>query len=315
MPRLVSIYDTNAYRGLSGSALDDLMALEQRRSVVARPCYQVVQELIAHLADPKDPDFTSSYAAIRRLGIHCRRYDGSRYYLSFVADGLDQVAMSIFKRPLADDQLPESYAALVGDLVDGRVEADWEAYRPGFREVAESVASNRQAFADAILGIASSLAVGFGFSDGSLGAVLADPERRKVLCGAFDKDEVLEGPAGMIIRGLAEETGTSPDQIPPDAQSRILTEYATPLRFFNRILKGHICDGWQLHGPKRIGIGYDVRISFLITQHRLEGAPVCLVSDDKLIHEAAKAAGGGLHVIRLDGYKKMLAADDPLPFD
>lgn len=119
MPRLVSVLDSNVYRSINDGDLHRLIALERSRSVISSPCYPVVQELLAHLALDQDPDFASCYAGLSRLGAHCRRYDGQRYYLVFLADAIEQVADLLFSTYVTDPTVPAQYAELVGDIVEG----------------------------------------------------------------------------------------------------------------------------------------------------------------------------------------------------
>src|ERR1019366_3434438 len=243
---------------------------------------------------------------------HCRFYDGQRYQLRFLADALDQVAMSIFRRPLVDPMVADQFAGLVGDVVEGDVTADWSAFRFALEEVAEGVRESRATFSEEMRAIATRLALGFGFADGDLSAVLADKQRRKVLCEAFESDTALDGPAQMVYRQVAEALCVEVGEFPPDAIAQITRTFPTPLRFFNQVLKKTICDGWNLE--KRGSIAHDLRISFLASGYaRVDGCPVCLVTDDGLIHEAAQCAGTTSYVLRLDEYRGLLRGGGQLP--
>jgi hypothetical protein len=306
MPRLIAVFDTNIYRELSDDTLVDLMARERAVSVVASPCYQVVHELMAHLV-PCDGEYNWCYAALARLGRHCRYFDGRRFMLSFQADGLDQVAVSLFGRPAGDPGIPEDLAGLIGHVVEGNVSRAPEAYESAFTEIARHVRATRKDFAAAIHSIEADLAINtFGVTD--LGDVLAHPLARRRICDALEKDTMLDGPAGMIYRQVAEWLNLPSASLPPAAIAKIVDEFPTPLRFFNRVVKGCICDGWRIDGPKRLGVAHDVRISFLVSDHaRIGGTPICLVTEDKLIHEAAASAGLAPRVLRRGDYEDLLS--------
>jgi hypothetical protein len=306
------VFDTNVYRALGDTDLANIMADERKRSVIANPCYQVVQELVAHLADQADPEFSACHSGLDRLGRHCRTFDGSRFQLRFPADALDQVAMSVFGQGLSESVIPDEYAAIVGNVVDGAVAADWETHRSIFGEIAKDVRLSRAAFASEMRAIVGRLASSFGFPEGDLSAVLADQARRKVLSNAFDSDDLLDGPAQMLYRQIARTLRVSFDEFPPAAISQIRTTFPTPLRFMNQILKKAIFDGLNLE--KRASLGHDLRISFLASgSAKVDGCPVCLVTDDGLIHDAAAGAGTSAYVVRLDDYRRTLATNAPLP--
>lgn len=165
-------------------------------------------------------------------------------------------------------------------------------------------------FSSAVRGIAERLARGLGFSDGSLSAILADKPRRAVLCRAFDSEGSLEGPAGMVYRQAAElVTGRAQDVLPGEAVQRILKAFPKPMRFFNQVLKKVVCEGMNIE--RRDSVAFDVRISFLASrQASLLGAPVRLVTDDRLIHAAAHAAGVAHCVQHLRAYFHSLETEE-----
>jgi hypothetical protein len=297
---------------MSDRDLDQLMRGERMRSVVAATCYPVVQELLAHLADKNDPDFRSCHAALRRLGLHCHRFNGD-HYIEFLADPLDQVLVLLFPGASVDPSIPRQYGELIGNIVQGAVDTNWESHQPVFEEMAVTVREARELFTFAVRGVVERLARNLGFKDGSLSPLLADRERRRVLCGAFDSEGSLEGPAGMVYRQVAEiATGKPPAEIPRAALQRILKLFRTPMRFINQVLKKVICDGMNIE--RKDSIAFDVRISFLLSGDAIiRGAPVRLVTDDGLIHEAAKAAGVPERVQRYGAYLESLKTGDGIP--
>jgi len=311
MPRAIAVLDSNIYRSLSEEALVALMEKERQVSVVASPCYQVVQELMAHLV-PGDPEYGLCHAALSRMGRHCRYFNGYSYMFKFVADGLDQVAVAVFGRPVGDPAMPEVLAGLLGDIVEGCVLRNPEAFAADFAEIARHVRDARTDFAAAVRGIESELAAHLiGADDQERG--LRDSGRRAVICKALESNSVLEGPAGMIYRQLAEWLDLPTNPLPPAGVARIVEGFPTPLRFFNRVVKGCICDGWRVEGKKRLGVAHDVRISFLISADaRASGVPIWLVTDDQLIHDAAAAAGLANRVLQGPTYLDLLADADAI---
>jgi hypothetical protein len=262
MPRMVSVLDTNVYRSIGDDGLTELMALERGRSVIGGVSYQVAQELVAHLASRDDPDFGSAYAALLRLARHCKRYDG-RPVLFFLADGLDQVARSIFGRQLSGEDVPESYAGLIGDIVDAKMPQDWPRFRLPLEEVRSLVQSNRETFVAAVRGIASDLAARWGLPGGTLDMVLADQARRRLLCRLLVSDDAIRGIAGMTYRQIATMAQVEIGDAPPDeAIDLILERFPTPLRLFATVMQKTLCENYNLE--RRNSVAYDTRISFLV---------------------------------------------------
>ena len=117
---------------------------------------------------------------------------------------------------------------------------------------------------------------------------------------------MLEALAAMLVRQVNQGGQLTPEELRA-AVARTVARYPTPLQFLARIVRGYICEGWQLDGRKRLGISFDVRISFLVSGYsQIRAAPLLLVTDDNLIHDAARAAGIADRVLRASEYRSLL---------
>jgi len=310
---MMSVFDTNVYRRLTDDQLAELMALERARSVIGGACYQVCEELLAHLARPDDPEFAYCRAGLRRLALHCQHYDG-RPVLRFLPDALDQVARSVHGRALDDgDDIAASFGALIGSVVEADGADDWAALRPALGEVSARVVASRAAFTRGVREIASKFDRRLELRGGNIESILKNRERRAALIRALESEESCRAVAGMFYRSAAASLGMTVLGAPSTGiVNQIMARFPTPPRAFARVVRKAICDGFDVE--KHETIAYDVRISFLVTGFaNFDGVAVRLVTGDRDIHDAATAAGTASVVFWPDDYRAWLNGREAVP--
>ena len=294
--RRITIFDTNAYRGLVHNRRP-AVAMERCARLVESDCAQstialaipwVIVELIAHLRSMEDPAFEVCLAAIGALWIHCRTQTDEGETLGLVTDSETQLGRSLYLT-VADS------ATKTNQLLTGMVQEI--AANP----TAEGLANLRDEIEQC-----GKITDKFEFAFvRSMRRVLedynpTDPEQRREYGRMLNSPEGrLIGARIAVIRARAVLGISDPD---PDLDDRVLAvanqfPVATGLHAFK--LRQMAIDGLDIMAHRNSA--WDIDICYYIGQ-TIAGVPVQLVTTDKDIVTRAQLAGQGTLVQNLHSY-------------
>ena len=313
------IFDTNAYRVLShGLTFNDVRAkalqlrgCEQKAGVFVLGSPVVAWELITHLADPADPALPHCLNAIVMLGGHALSPDTANGGVCLFADSESTVCRELFRR------LPPRYEAgiqTLGSLITyiGRNAPNLTdaAAVQNIKTIASAMTAGEQAWLNQMKSVLASCdpnaaRVVFGGRD--------DGEVLKKVRTFFDSEMFMEAWATWMVVTHAAKVNhviNSPDEL--RRMTAILrTEFAAPFHLMSALLKKLATpQPPNLANPKKKRWNFvcDSMIAFSIgSSHEIAGAPLYLVTGDREISEAAKAAGCDDRVLTLDDYLKSVA--------
>lgn len=314
----VVILDTNAYRELThGLSLEaareralEARRLERTQGGLPLASAIVIWELAAHLADPADPAYTHCLNALVALAEHTRATDDPDAPIMLVTDSEWLVCEVLF------GQAPRGAAENVRHLSDLALHIRQHA--PTLQ--APAVLANLQRFAAEMQQRESNW-----LADLQQALTQCEPAAAKAwLGGGTDKEAgkrlrtflssraFYELYAMVAVAHYAALVGVTltPDEL--GRRADFFTEqFASPFRLMQTLLSklvGH--SDLNLTSPKRKrgNFMWDFALCHLIAGDPIgDGTPVCVVTDDRAILEAATAAACAPSALSLNDYRQRIA--------
>lgn len=306
MPRLYVICDTNVYRTLGTDRFTQLRARERARSVVARASYWVIHELVAHLANRTDLDFSSSLAALRRLAEHCAYYDGSKMVVGFLGDTeehLDEIIFGI--RSSRNEAL--AYGQLVGVIATAAGPDDWRSYQTAIEEIARTVAKTEEEHVERFQRVLASMDTKLGGKD----AVRSTPGLGNAIAKMIESDAGMRGAADMMVCSVALRRGlVLSEEARKELVERMLAIFPFQLRLYNAVAARAVREGIDMSSRRNRNWVWDWMVAFStsVVAH-IDGIPIWLVTDDNLILDAASATNSRTVVRTVAEYESALSLE------
>jgi len=293
----VTVFDTNAYRGLvrayPASARDragKLVQAERSVGVRAFATSWVVVELASHLADVNDPDYTECAAALAALWVHCRADDGGRDRLPTVPDAEALLCMSLYgKVTPGHEPATELLIEVARQVHDHPSPAAMDRLLP----ILQRIKAYADAFETSWVSFMQHSLDGYDLSDQAvrraIGRELAKPAALKIA----GVQSVLRA---RQLLGLA---GDDPELA--DRAHAVCDNFKTATRLFLYKMQ-QMANGVDISAPRHRNSVWDIDISYMVGQTVHGGVPLHLVTSDKDIRRSAREAGETQHVSSLDGY-------------
>lgn len=303
MPTLAVVFDTNIYRGMSLEGFDDLREQELARKVRPIASYYVVVELLAHLADPDDPSYGAAFYSLGRLWERSKIYDGSHEGINRLQPMDDQLAMSLFGRPIATLDTG-GFWSLAGSIVNDDISNLPSRYGDQLTKIADFVASAEADFIDSLW---DALRV-FAPQATSWQDLAQNTELRTEFLLKTEAGEGLIHIAEAFVLRTASQLDVelSPDEL-SEKRDMILEGFPLPIHLYDRIIRKVVETGQDMSKRKRANSLWDLQICFSTGRDAtLAGAPLWLVTNDKPVIEAAKVAGTRANVKSLSEYSDIL---------
>ena len=301
MPRIVTIIDTNLYRGVSDTAIEDLRLLESRTNVQPMASFHATTELLSHLCSVTDFSFGASRAALRRLWEHCAVYSLTDSALHFAADPNGMLATTLFNRRVEwGDELAVKTSSIVKRVaLRGASDLPHELSRDlttiqQFRDDGEA------RFVGALAEIRRQLGL-----DETIESDFASSERPT-------PDEFLRSGVVRWLCAYALVMNCASDlrlELSEDELSQRATmleaHIPTALAVFESAVAKVVSVGASPN--KQSNSYWDFQLAlFAAESMRVGGRPVIIVTEDKPVHRAAKATGAGDRVLSLSDYRTFL---------
>ena len=278
----VTVFDTNAYQGLSSGLLDALIASERRDGIVAYADPWVAIELIGKLVDPKSRPYAR--AAIKKLYYHC----GGGATPRMIVDCEDQVCRLLLNR------IPNGYAearAAVGTVI-ARValSKDDDPLEDVMRDIeglAEHMRRVEEERANTVFdGIIQVIVPGATSWD----AISRDQEKKAVVLASIDSGEAFSALIDSEIRRAHETVGLPfPEPIPQWMQQALAKNFPYPFHFEVAMIRGVVEHGWATSARGRRNSVWDAQIAFDAGQTMKGSGTITLVTNEALFHEVAAA--------------------------
>ncbi len=300
MPRAV-VWDTNVYRSQTDESA--LLDLEERRQVCPWADPWVIVELLAHLADPKDPDFTSCRRALRLIYVRCvQRRNGRDGGL--MSDSESQIAHMITGRHLPGHQEMTKYLGELCAAVGETRESDPLPFSADdIRFVSEHVAATEAWFTTHFQEQRARV-------ETLLAQVQNQGERRLTRKAGMRELEtsgaMRNALAELLVRSAFKDVGLPvPEPLNPAFVEQVCKKLAVGFEFHAQLIRTVIYDGANLEASRTRNLMWDERISCCIGQ-QIGSEPIWFVSDDAAFAAAAAAAGYPKRVRSVAEYRRWL---------
>lgn len=269
--------------------------------------FWVAQELLAHIADQRDPDFKYAHAAIKKLVLHCTQYDGRRSLVRFIGDGFGTISRELFDRPVpGDNGSAEDYGTLLGVVASARTPEDWKPYQAALDEIKTTVGEQKRDFVRAMWGAL----IHPHLPDATSWDAIS---RNKELSGHarlyFDSVEAHRVPAIALVDDTARRCGITLSAEERDgAIDLALSLFPTPVQLTYMIARKVALEGWNLSRRQNANSITDVRLCYSTSCNgAIGGVPIWLLSDDQLLLGAARASNSERVFRKFSTFQALLA--------
>jgi hypothetical protein len=306
------VLDTNVYRLLPDGVSDAMTAAGRRAGHVSYVSLYTAMELLSHLADPADRDYSSARAALRRLWRHNESPAWGPALIALLHDTEAQLCFALFGAERERvELLPQAYHRLLR--------------RAGTAAPGDSLAEIRSELA-AVLGDRRRLEGDFaGDLVRPLAAVLPDavqngrvqltPAQRAEVRQFIDSGSGRRLRAAGWVRGAAAALGRElTETVLNERVDAVFASLSAPLALYDELVRRVCVDGLTLDDPDHSGWMWDVYQSFAASREILLGdRPILLVTDDRAIRAAATAAGNAGCIASVSEYLASLNVGEVTP--
>jgi hypothetical protein len=294
------ILDTNAYRGLpKGRSAESVfwggqelrrLGTEKGDRALAHPI--VMMELLSHLADASDPSHNSCVKAITYMVGHCRTEAGNSG-LAMVVPVEAQVCQLLFGEawPSAEKNL-----LTLGEICEhvadtyvksGEIKQASEVIQDYAKEF---VVSQEAAFAGRFKSCISAIDPDHSTTK----ITIKDEAKRQDYLDFLHSDDFLCLPAGGLILRAANTLGR---QLEEDCIAEqvevVISQFRVLLEIYRDMwIQAATATGLDLDNPKKTNTLWDMDIASVIGKdHTFDGAPIFLITEEKMIRRACARAG------------------------
>jgi hypothetical protein len=278
--------------------------------VTAVASHWVAAELLAHLAEPSDPELRSAWAAVRRLDIHCKYYNGSKYVLPFIGEVAAQIAHFVLgRRPADSDKASAWFSGAVGAVAQLHAADELEQYRGWLRELAAEVTEKEEAFAE---GIWKSVVLPLVPEARTWDDFVPSAAARRKVVAEFSGRRPERLTAGIYLDAAAAGVNVQLSRLERKKKiDEILRIFPGPIRFLIGVLKRIAFNGLDLRQKRNRNTLWDAHIVFAISAlSRMNHTPAWFVTNDRATLTVARDAGNSDVVMSLVEYENALALPD-----
>ncbi len=306
------VFDTNVYRGLSRAVVDCIHDAEGHRDIVAYANPWTIRELLSHIADPLDTEYGKCKSALRVLWTHCAENVEGVSRLRVISDTDAQLCRLLFNVTIANRS--EQFALheyLVRRVLESTDHADLVDVQPSLLEIAQRCASVEAAFADdlstfLVKAIAST--AGIAEQDADWRTIHESPSlRNDVLAFCNANKGYYDVACAFAVRAANEGNVQLTPDLLDEAARAILRSFPTPVELYNEVVRRIALNATDMTISKNANSIWDIQISFVASDTMaIAGRPVLLVTNERMILEAARQCGQGNHIMDIREYKTLL---------
>jgi hypothetical protein len=288
LPRLRVVFDTNVYRGIRLTDLEDLEADSKGHGIIAGVSFWVAQELLFHVATPADPAFGSAWSAVRKLVRHCAQFDGAQLVIPFV-DTHDTVNRLLFDRSTASQEEADAYGWLLIQVANAKTANELLAHRDALSQVRKTVSAAETSFVE---GMWETIILRLAPNAESWGALIRDAGLRARLRDWFKSSVSLAQAAEALVDISTKRHGLALDPAQRAAViETALRLFPTPMHVLRLLVRKIALEAYNLSKPEHSNSLWDLQIAYTTSLHVVvEGAPLWVITNDGLLLQAAREA-------------------------
>jgi hypothetical protein len=303
------IFDTNAYRylvkGKKFSQVDRIVqrlkAKESRNNIETLMSPIVAKELLAHVADKKDPSYVICLNAIKALYLHSS--EGKTYKM--VASPELLISDAFFGKKIPGKE--ESNKAIGQMIYHIATNPTENVFKRLFR--------NLQAIKDQIIDGENNFAVQM-----KQFVSVIDPDakgwqifpkdekkRKKVLKYIRSENCSFEIALGFLFIAYqllvfsGELTLVSNDELREKAKT-LITVFPEPIDLHKQVLENLVNSEFNILEESRTNFVWDIQLMFNVGSHQINGSKLYFVSDDKAIIRSAIKGNAKFTILTYDEY-------------
>jgi hypothetical protein len=305
MPRLAVVFDTNIYRQLSAEAGTELAQEQAACSVIALANFWSIMELGAHLCDSEDPHRRICHRALKAIWAHCTQYDGSALSLRLAGDSDSQLALSLFNAPLPGR---EDQTRLYAQLVEQLATAEIGIVPEGMAQHLDSLRDHRDAVESQFTSDMQEAIRSMDPSASGWRPWADDADARRAHLKAVKSGKGLIHLAAALVVRAARSVGVElTEEAMHSRADYVLANFATPLLFYNGMIRKTIESGIDYSVGKHANSIWDMQLCFYaLNDASVAGIPIALVSNEKAIHAAAREGSAADRVMTLTEFRRRL---------
>lgn len=310
----IVIFDTNAYRYLTqGKSFDQVEKTirkfkekEAEKGIVALMNSIVVEELLAHVAEPSDSSHEICVNALKGLYLHC----GNNESFSMFPDIDVLIAKLLFNYEMPERvEQQETLGHLAYLIAKEETSKVLRKFPHQFKQVKRHVNETEELFVSAT----KEMIKAYNKTECDSELFPDNPEMKKKI-----KDHINSTSVSMEI-GLAwvfetiQRITNQPIPLTPEyiksAQtkySKFIEDFCAPIELWKEVLRRHIYSDFNMSNNNRANFVWDIHLMFSVTKLSMQGSKVYFVTADKAILNAAEKCGLNLSILTFDEYIEYL---------
>lgn len=308
------IFDTNAYRYLANGReydeldkyLEKVKFREQQQGIEALLSPIVAKELLAHVANKKDPSYEKCRKAIKAMYLHCKT-DDEKYRM--IASPELLISKSFFNKEikskvLTNQALGQMLFQFASDPSDHTINKLQRNLNLNYQHVV----STENEFASTMR---EHLRILDPKSDGWRIFENDEQGRKKALKGLRSKRASIEIAQGYILLVYFLLLGSGEiDQISKevfdDMCEKFLDVFPEPIALFKVVIDNMINSEFNLFEDSRSNFVWDIHLMFNVGQHSIGGDSLNFVTSDKAMIRAAVKENPNCKIFTFDEYMEYL---------
>lgn len=310
------IFDSNAYRylvtgkeyGEIGKVVQKLKAKEENNNIESLMSSIVAKELLAHVADKKDPNFQKCLNAVKALYLH----SGNSENFKMIASPELLIAKSFFKYKIKSKiQTNNAIGQLLFHMASDPSDHIFRKFQHNLNLNKKHVDETELDFATTMKEFVTSKN---GNSDGW--RIFPDDEikRRKVLDEIRSEESSISIALGyltVVIDLIRKENPLLVNSITKDQlleMGKTFTNiFKEPILLFKQVMENLVNSEFNILENSRANFVWDIHLMFNIGDNRLhDGSTLYFITSDKAMVRAATEGNGKLNVLTFDEYIEYL---------
>lgn len=310
------IFDTNAYRYLvSGKSYDKIEkliskinALEAKNNIETLISPIVAMELLAHVANKKDPSYEKCLNAIKALYLH----SGNDESFDYVATPDMIIAKQFFKHELPKKH--ESNIAIIQmcyHLAKDSSKKIFKKFQASLKKNNDHVFTSERRFAYDIKAFVNRID-----PDAKSWQIFKSDENRRLKFLDYIRSEHFSSVIAMEYLSVPLEILATEGliQLPTDDEFRTLIRqfiefFPQPIALQKYVIESLVNSEFNLLQESRSNFLWDIQLMFNVGNHRIANSKLYFVTDDKAMTRAAVANKAEYSILTFKEYMEYLKKD------
>lgn len=293
------LFDTNAYRSLSGGKEENVRELfinlakrERENNIVSLSQPIVLMELLSHLADSSDDNYNICKKALIGAYIHCKEID--KYPPRMLLDFDVHLCELLFKEHKEKlEAIEQSYGRIAYQVYRDSSEKNLEILRSKFKIISNKVKELEKVFLDKFINafnINDKEEFDEAVKSGKFLRILASAQVEKTLNYMdINKSNISKNDFEIYI-------------------DKVIEKFKTPLILFQTFIQKAFINYDSMKIEEKANIFFDFQILFIVGDHIIKNnkKPIILVTDDKDMIRASNELNYSDKIIKVNDYLKII---------